>query len=155
MPIGDTLDLRIYDYVCVLLIMLMSLRAINASTMESTSNVLEFLDTLSDNLRDRARADFDQMLAMKKLEDPTSERLDCWDAPYFGLKAKQAWLKVANSEYSPYFSLGGCMEGFNLLLQTLYGISLQNEEMGPGENRMRVKFYTNIRVVIMKLTLLR
>lgn len=100
--------------------------------MESTSNVLEFLDVLSGNLRDRAQKDFDQMLRMKQKEVPSANKLDCWDTPYFLLKAKQNWLKVASSEYSPYFSLGGCMEGFNLLLQSLYGISLQNEEMSIG-----------------------
>lgn len=38
--------------------------------METSSNVRQFLDILSDNLHDRARLDFDAMLKMKKQETP-------------------------------------------------------------------------------------
>ncbi|KAL0901186.1 hypothetical protein ABMA27_006493 [Loxostege sticticalis] len=109
-------------------------RAINASTMETTSNVRQFLDILSDNLHDRARMDFDAMLNMKRNETPYQDSLMCWDTPYFTHKAKTQLLNVANSDFSPYFSLGGCMEGLNMLCQELYGISLISEEMLPGES---------------------
>ncbi|XP_047984865.1 LOW QUALITY PROTEIN: mitochondrial intermediate peptidase [Leguminivora glycinivorella] len=109
-------------------------RAIKASTMETASNVRQFLDILSDNLYDRAKLDFDAMLKMKKKETPYLDTLSCWDTPYFTHKAKTQLLNVANSDFSPYFSLGGCMEGLNMLCQELYGISLQSEEMLPGES---------------------
>ncbi|XP_061709331.1 mitochondrial intermediate peptidase [Cydia pomonella] len=109
-------------------------RAIKASTMETSANVRQFLDILSDNLYDRARSDFDAMLKMKKKETPYLDTLSCWDTPYFTHKAKTQLLNVANSDFSPYFSLGGCMEGLNMLCQELYGISLQSEEMLPGES---------------------
>ncbi|XP_063616316.1 mitochondrial intermediate peptidase [Cydia splendana] len=109
-------------------------RAIKASTMETASNVRQFLDILSDNLYDRARLDFDAMLKMKQKETPYLDTLSCWDTPYFTHKAKTQLLNVANSDFSPYFSLGGCMEGLNMLCQELYGISLQSEEMLPGES---------------------
>ncbi|XP_060805373.1 mitochondrial intermediate peptidase [Amyelois transitella] len=109
-------------------------RAINASTMETASNVRQFLDLLSDKLHDRARVDFDAMLAMKKKETPYMDKLMCWDTPYFTHKAKTQLLNVANSDFSPYFSLGGCMEGLNMLCQELYGITLKSEEMLPGES---------------------
>ncbi|XP_048489298.1 mitochondrial intermediate peptidase [Plutella xylostella] len=108
-------------------------RAIKASTMETSSNVRQFLDTLSHNLHDRAQVDFDQMLAMKKTECH-QDSLQCWDTPYFTHKAKTQLLNVANSDFSPYFSLGGCMEGLNMLCQELYGISLKPEEMMAGES---------------------
>ncbi|XP_073957719.1 mitochondrial intermediate peptidase [Choristoneura fumiferana] len=109
-------------------------RAIKASTMETAANVRQFLDVLSDNLYDRAKIDFDAMLKMKKKETPYQEDLACWDTPYFTHKAKTQLLNVANSDFSPYFSLGGCMEGLNMLCQELYGISLKSEEMLPGES---------------------
>ncbi|KAG7310386.1 hypothetical protein JYU34_003159 [Plutella xylostella] len=108
-------------------------RAIKASTMETASNVRQFLDTLSHNLHDRAQVDFDQMLAMKRTESH-QDSLQCWDTPYFTHKAKTQLLNVANSDFSPYFSLGGCMEGLNMLCQELYGISLKPEEMMAGES---------------------
>ncbi|KAM3967653.1 LOW QUALITY PROTEIN: mitochondrial intermediate peptidase [Aphomia sociella] len=109
-------------------------RAIKASTMETAPNVRQFLDILSDNLHDRAKMDFDAMLKMKKQESSYQDTLMCWDTPYFTHKAKTQLLSVANSDYSPYFSLGGCMEGLNMLCQELYGISLKSQEMLPGES---------------------
>ncbi|CAH2050845.1 unnamed protein product, partial [Iphiclides podalirius] len=109
-------------------------RAIKASTMETAANVRQFLDILSDNLYDRAKMDFESMLKMKKLETPYQNDLMCWDTPYFTHKAKTQLLNVANSDFSPYFSLGGCMEGLNMLCQELYGITLKSEEMLPGES---------------------
>lgn len=100
--------------------------------METPENVNQFLDILSNNLKGRAQQDFDSMLEMKKSEVPYAKILSIWDPPYFTQKAKKDWMTVAASEYSPYFSLGACMEGFNLLLQSIYGISLQHEEMQPG-----------------------
>ncbi|KAH9628413.1 hypothetical protein HF086_015943 [Spodoptera exigua] len=108
--------------------------AIKASTMETAANVRQFLDILSDNLYDRAKMDFDAMLQMKMKETPYLNSLMCWDTPYFTQKAKTQLLNVANSDFSPYFSLGGCMEGLNMLCEELYGISLKSEEMLPGES---------------------
>ncbi|XP_072939851.1 mitochondrial intermediate peptidase [Epargyreus clarus] len=109
-------------------------RAIKASTMETATNVGKFLDILSDNLHDRANIDFESMLKMKRIETPYQDKLMCWDTPYFTHKAKTQLLNVANSDFSPYFSLGGCMEGLNMLCQELYGITLKSEEMLPGES---------------------
>lgn len=109
-------------------------RAIKASTMETAANVRQFLDLLSDGLHDRARMDFDVMLKMKKQETPYLDQLNCWDTPYYTHKAKNLLLDQANSDFSPYFSLGACMEGLDMLCQELYGISLKSEEMLPGES---------------------
>ncbi|OWR42103.1 mitochondrial intermediate peptidase [Danaus plexippus plexippus] len=109
-------------------------RAIKASTMETSSNVRQFLDVLSDNLHDRANIDFEAMAAMKRTETPYQKSLMCWDTPYFTHKAKAQLLNVSPSEFSPYFSLGACMEGLNMLCQELYNITLQSEEMLPGES---------------------
>ncbi|XP_049882369.1 mitochondrial intermediate peptidase [Pectinophora gossypiella] len=109
-------------------------RAIKGSTMETSANVRKFLDILSDNLYDRARLDFDAMLKMKRIETPYQDKLMCWDTPYFTHKAKTQLLNVDNSDFSPYFSLGGCMEGLDMLCQELYGIRLKSEEMLPGES---------------------
>lgn len=56
-----------------------------------------------------------------------------WDTPYYTHKVKREWLQVGSSEFSPYFSLGTCMEGLNNLMNNLYNISLINDELAPGE----------------------
>ncbi|XP_049812757.1 mitochondrial intermediate peptidase [Schistocerca nitens] len=109
-------------------------RALKASIVEMPSVVNEFLDILTEQLWDRAAADFHTMMRMKCEEDPLSQQnLAPWDTPYFTQKVKRDWLQVGSSEFSPYLSLGACMEGLNTLTNSLYNISLVNDEVRPGE----------------------
>lgn len=101
--------------------------------METAENVQEFLDILSEELLERADIDYRVMQAMKQQECPLRPDLMCWDTPYYTHKARTQLLDVVNSDLSPYFSLGACMEGLNMLCQELYGITLQHEEMLPGD----------------------
>lgn len=40
---------------------------------------------------------------------------------------------IEPSLYSPYLSLGACMEGLNILFTQLYGVSLMSEQPAAGE----------------------
>ena len=40
---------------------------------------------------------------------------------------------ISGEEFSPYFSLGNCMEGLNIVLKSLYDVTLQNVEPQNGE----------------------
>lgn len=57
-----------------------------------------------------------------------------WDVSYLINKIKKDCMLVNPDEFSSYFSLGACMEGINLLTQHLYGITLENENIAPGES---------------------
>ncbi|XP_017785977.1 PREDICTED: mitochondrial intermediate peptidase [Nicrophorus vespilloides] len=108
-------------------------RALKGSMVETPNTAMDFLNLLSTNLRERAENDFNVMAMMKKADNPQSGALSAWDIPYFTQKYKKEKFKVASSEYSPYFSLGSCMEGLNILFNRLYGISLDNKEIFNGE----------------------
>ena len=73
------------------------------------------------------------MSKMKKTEIDVNSNLAAWDTPYYTAKYKKQFLQVSASEFTPYFSLGGCMEGLNHLMQSLYGISLENTDLRPGK----------------------
>ncbi|XP_041673983.1 mitochondrial intermediate peptidase isoform X1 [Drosophila eugracilis] len=110
-------------------------RALKGSTMETPEVVREFIDDLSEKLRPRADADFAQMTQMKRQETGQPEAMvEVWDTPYFTTRLKQQSLEKYTNEFLPYFSLGGCMEGLNNLLQALYGVQLKNTDMEPGES---------------------
>jgi intermediate peptidase len=49
---------------------------------------------------------------------------------------KNKYLQISSqaTEFMPFFSLGGCMEGFNNLMKSLFGIRLENTEMDKGES---------------------
>ena len=42
-------------------------------------------------------------------------------------------LEVDNSELAPYFSLGNCVEGLNMLFNSLYGVKLEHQQPLYGE----------------------
>lgn len=107
-------------------------RALKGSLFESPKTVLEFLGHLSSHLKVRAVEDFAVMSNMKKSD--TSQPLSVWDVPFYTQKIKKDVFQVCSSEYSPYFSLGACMEGLNTLLKSLYGIQFENTDMLPGES---------------------
>ncbi|KDR24371.1 mitochondrial intermediate peptidase [Zootermopsis nevadensis] len=110
-------------------------RALKASTAETPEMVKEFLEIMAQQLHKRAAADFDIMKKRKIAENPGSngQNLAPWDTPYYTQKVKRDWLQVGSSEFTPYFSLGTCMEGLNNLMNNLYNISLVNDELAPGE----------------------
>lgn len=108
-------------------------RALKASTMETPENVNAFLDVLSHELRPRATKDFEIMHEAKKSETGHDTPLAGWDVPYFTALLKKQHLKVSTTEFAPYFSLGSCMEGLNNLYKSLFGITLENRDILPGE----------------------
>uniref|UniRef100_A0A673GKG7 Mitochondrial intermediate peptidase n=1 Tax=Sinocyclocheilus rhinocerous TaxID=307959 RepID=A0A673GKG7_9TELE len=56
-----------------------------------------------------------------------------WDHPYFSGVIRAERFNIEPSLYSPYFSLGACMEGLNGLFTQLYGVSLLAEQPSVGE----------------------
>lgn len=48
-------------------------------------------------------------------------------------KIKQNHLQYAMIDYASYFSLGDCMEGLNMIFNSLYNINLIFEDIMPGE----------------------
>ncbi|XP_076171689.1 mitochondrial intermediate peptidase [Ptiloglossa arizonensis] len=108
-------------------------RAVKGSTVETPEVIYEFLNTLNNNLKFKAAQDFEQMQKMKDAESDTKQNLMPWDTAYFIGKAKRTWLNMSITEFTPYFSLGACMDGINILTQALYGIRLESMPILSGE----------------------
>lgn len=109
-------------------------RALRGSLAGDPSTVSEFLNFLSVELGERAGDELDAMRRIKKSENPYSQDLYPWDVPYYSNRMRREWLGASDSDLSPYFSLGACMQGLDVLLNSLYGISLNCQEMEPGES---------------------
>ncbi|KZC13629.1 Mitochondrial intermediate peptidase [Dufourea novaeangliae] len=108
-------------------------RAVKGSTVETPEVIYDFLNILNDNLKLKAAQDFQQMQRMKDAETITKQDIMPWDTPYFMAKAKKTWLNMSSTEFTPYFSLGACMDGINILTQALYGIRLESMPALSGE----------------------
>lgn len=109
-------------------------RALKSSTVETPDMANDFLEQLSVALKPRAARDFAAMQEMKHRDTMIRRELNAWDTPYYTSKLKRDWLKVSSSEFAPYFSLGACMHGLNLVMSRLYGVRLENVALQPGES---------------------
>lgn len=127
--------------------------------MEKPENVKDFLNLMNVELHNRARHDFDELQKIKNAETPNQtvrvnnisfilkrfinlyimtnifcfQTIMPWDTAYLFSKARKSWLGSSNEEFAPYFSLGACMEGLNILTQALYGVRLEHQPTLNGE----------------------
>lgn len=108
-------------------------RALKGTMAKSPETVMNFLQLLTNKLSDRAAQDFTMMRDMKAKLNPKNADLMPWDHPYFSGVLRAERFNIEPSLYSPFFSLGACMEGLNSLFTELYGVSLMAEHPSGGE----------------------
>ncbi|XP_069615224.1 mitochondrial intermediate peptidase [Ranitomeya imitator] len=108
-------------------------RALLGTMARTPETVMLFLEKLSSKLKERTLKDFEMMLGMKKKLNPMNPELMPWDAPFYGGVLRAEKYNIEPSLYSPFFSLGACMEGLNSLFNQLLGISLYSEQLEKGE----------------------
>ncbi|XP_062408789.1 mitochondrial intermediate peptidase-like [Sardina pilchardus] len=108
-------------------------RALKGTMAKSPETVMSFLQLLTDKLSDRSAQDFSMMKDFKTKLNPRNADLMPWDHPYFSGVLRAERFNIEPSLYSPYFSLGACMEGLNSLFAELFGVSLMAESPSAGE----------------------
>ncbi|OCT96097.1 mitochondrial intermediate peptidase isoform X1 [Xenopus laevis] len=108
-------------------------RALLGTMAKTPETVQTFLQKLSDKLHDRTLKDFEMMAGMKMKLNPVSGNLMPWDHPYYSGVLRAERYNIEPSLYSPFFSLGACMEGLSSLFHQLLGISLFCEQPEKGE----------------------
>ncbi|CAL8345036.1 unnamed protein product [Arctogadus glacialis] len=108
-------------------------RALKGTMAKSPKAVMDFLELLTDKLKDKTAKDFKMMTDMKKKLNPRNSELMAWDHPYFSAVLRAERFNIEPSLYSPYFSLGACMEGLNKLFSQLFGVSLMSDQPSAGE----------------------
>uniref|UniRef100_A0A8C2EMK8 Si:ch73-1a9.4 n=1 Tax=Cyprinus carpio TaxID=7962 RepID=A0A8C2EMK8_CYPCA len=77
--------------------------------------------------------DFKMMKEMKKKTHTTNPEVMPWDHAYLSSAIRTEMFNIDPSIYSPYFSLGACMEGLNCLFTQLLGVYFQAEQPKMGE----------------------
>ncbi|XP_066092941.1 mitochondrial intermediate peptidase isoform X1 [Saccopteryx bilineata] len=108
-------------------------RALQGTIAKNPETVMEFLEKLSDKLSERTIKDFEMMQRMKRKLNPQYSELMPWDPPYYSGVIRAEKYNIEPSLYCPFFSLGACMEGLNILFNKLLGISLYAEQPAKGE----------------------
>lgn len=108
-------------------------RALKGAMAKTPDNVMNFLQLLTDKLKDRTAKDFEMMRDMKTRVNPQNPDLMPWDHPYLSGVVRAERFNIEPSLYSPYFSLGSCMDGLNNLFTQVFGVSLLAEQPMFGE----------------------
>lgn len=108
-------------------------RALKGTMAKTPETVMSFLQLLTDKLSDRTAKDFTMMRNMRKKLNPRNSELMPWDHPYLSGVLRAERYNIEPSLYSPYLSLGACMEGLNNLFSQLYGVCLMSEHPSAGE----------------------
>nr|XP_051706670.1 mitochondrial intermediate peptidase isoform X2 [Oryctolagus cuniculus] len=108
-------------------------RALQGTIAKNPETVMQFLEKLSDRLSERTIKDFEVMRKMKMKLNPQNSELMPWDPPYYSGLIRAERYNIEPSLYCPFFSLGACMEGLNVLFNKLLGISLYAEQPAKGE----------------------
>lgn len=109
-------------------------RAVKGSIAGSPEVVGDFLGILNERIRGKAAKDYDQLIEMKVNERPGAEpRLHAWDVPYFSASYKRSIYNERVIQCLPYFSIGVCMDGLNMIFRNLYGVRMQVDNCMNGE----------------------
>ncbi|XP_055100055.1 mitochondrial intermediate peptidase isoform X3 [Symphalangus syndactylus] len=108
-------------------------RALQGTIAKNPETVMQFLEKLSDKLSERTLKDFQMIRGMKMKLNPQNSEVMPWDPPYYSGVIRAERYNIEPSLYCPFFSLGACMEGLNILLNRLLGISLYAEQPAKGE----------------------
>lgn len=101
--------------------------------MDTPDKVVNFLDKCSKSIYTQAEADFEIIRNFKKKQLKSDEPLMQWDIPYLSSLIKKNTFNLNKAHYCNYFSLGSCIEGLNLIVNSLYNVNLEATEFEPGE----------------------
>lgn len=109
-------------------------RGLKGTLGETPENVMNFLTSLADNVKESAEKDYDDMLK-RKIQDGGQNVLMPWDPPYYTSIGRQEMCKLDSEDVdlAPYFSLGSCMEGLNNLFKALFDVTLDIVQGEHGE----------------------
>ncbi|KAI1297226.1 Mitochondrial intermediate peptidase [Halotydeus destructor] len=108
-------------------------RAVRGSIADTPETVSEFLFEVSDRIKPLADKDYSEMLSLKQRDNSFAKAINPWDVPYYTSSFKQNKYSRNVSACSPYFSLGSCMDGLNLIFGSLFDVRMEVTDLPPGE----------------------
>ena len=101
--------------------------------METPAKIMAFLRECSASVASKAEADFSLMREYKRSTLRSEQALMPWDVPLISGRLKKQLLDLDRLQYTSFFSLGCCMEGLNIVLNSLYKVNLEVARLEPGE----------------------
>jgi mitochondrial intermediate peptidase len=88
--------------------------------LDKPTSIMAFLNECAELVKPKANKELDMMRKFKLTRLNSNQPLAHYDVPYVSSQLKKLMFELDGSRYTEYFSLGGCMEGINLILNHLY-----------------------------------
>ncbi|XP_021977410.1 mitochondrial intermediate peptidase, mitochondrial [Helianthus annuus] len=109
--------------------------ALQSNMASSPDVVSSFLVELSKAVQPKAVEEFESMRDFKRRKTSQHDLgLEPWDEAFLARSMKSSAYNLDFSVVSSYFSLSQCIEGFKVLVESLFGMKLINIPLAPGES---------------------
>ena len=123
---------------------------------ETTDEVFDFLNQLTDKAKSVAKQEFDELAGFVKSKYGI-EQLEAWDIMYYSEKLRQKKYAISQEELKPYFPEQRVVEGMFAVVNKIYGISIKEIkgietwhedvrffEIRDIDNNIRGQFYLDL-----------
>ncbi|XP_052197196.1 mitochondrial intermediate peptidase, mitochondrial isoform X2 [Diospyros lotus] len=109
--------------------------AVHPNMAASPEVVMSFLLEMSEIVRPKADEEFKKIWDFKRERSgQINAELEAWDEAYFTGLMKTSAYSLDSSVVASYFPLLQCIEGLKVLVQLLFGVTLCNIPLAPGES---------------------
>ncbi|MCC5944840.1 MAG: Zn-dependent oligopeptidase [Bernardetiaceae bacterium] len=92
------------------------------------AKVWEFYESLQNKVRQKADADYQEILIRKQQDVPTAKSVNLWESAYYSEKILQESYQVDSQEIKQYFSLDNVIKGLFEICNKLYGIDFEEQK---------------------------
>lgn len=97
--------------------------ALDVKMAKTPARVMSFLDDLATKLSAKAKADLNEMLTLKKKDDPRSSAVELWDWLYYTNQLKKDKYAVDSEKIRAYFPVDHVLSSVMALYQKLLGVT--------------------------------
>lgn len=101
-------------------------RATRGSIAGNPETVWDLINTINTMVRSKSEQDFKEMAKLKSIDNGgNSSELMQWDVPYYTQSHKMKKFGQDIRQANPYFSIGSCMEGLDLIFNSIFNVELK------------------------------
>lgn len=106
-------------------------RILRDKMFKNQATVYTFLHQLQEQVKPHYQADMEELSRVKQRLEGNSV-VEPWDIQFYTglIKAHEG---LESSDVSSYLTVGNCLEGMKVLVQRLFGIAMEEDEMTPDE----------------------
>ena len=115
-------------------------RIAEGRVVQSVKEVWDFLTNLKNLLAPHTKKDMDDLLARKRQDDPTAERVEQWDRRYYGYKLQKERYDFDPEKVREYFPVDTVVKGTLEIYQEVLHVKF-TEVQGPNAWHKDVKLY--------------